>query len=265
MPATVRRAAAALVAVFAAGQPRALAHIGPSPQANNRYVKLTLLGDRVRLLYTVYLGDAPGQQTRRRIDLDRNGTIDADEQAAFGRELAATVARHLDARVDGQRTAVEFADVNVGIGTPSAAAGAFSVDLVAWLCLPPGRTHELVLWDHWRPPSPGESELRVEPSPGIDVTYSAFGAGERISQLQFRWLETRDPRPLDTLGFHLAFAVGDGAPRPDTACGAPAVQATGVRPRRRWWTIAVAIAAAGIAIAAAARAYRRRGYRNTNG
>src|SRR6185369_12131192 len=36
---------------------RAAAHVAPSVGDNNRYLKLTPLGDRVRLAYTVFYGD----------------------------------------------------------------------------------------------------------------------------------------------------------------------------------------------------------------
>ena len=39
----------------------AAAHVSPSVDDNNRFLKLTPLGDRVRLAYTVLFGDNPGR------------------------------------------------------------------------------------------------------------------------------------------------------------------------------------------------------------
>ncbi len=186
------------------------AHIGPSVQENNRYVKLTLLGNRVRLLYTYYMGEVPGRQARHRMDANRDGVLDEEEQRRFGADIAATVAANLDISVDDKRGPVQFGTVSVGVGTPTVDAGAFSVDLVTWLCLDDAATqtrHDIVLFDHWRPPQPGETELRVEKSPGIEVSRSTFGSDGTVSQLRFKWVETRNPRPLDAQGLYLAFDV----------------------------------------------------------
>src|SRR3954471_21274401 len=113
-----------------------MAHVAPSADDNNRYLKLTPLGDRVRLAYTVFFGDVPGANERPSIDSDHDGQINVAEANAFGAKLAAEVGARLDLDIDGHRQPIHWAIIDVGMGIPDVHAGAFSVDLVAWLCLP---------------------------------------------------------------------------------------------------------------------------------
>src|SRR6185436_9352806 len=103
------------------------AHVAPSVDDNNRYLKLTPMGDRVRLAYTVFFGEIPGAEARRSIDANRDGTISEAEAQAFGTKVAADVAGALDVTVDGAQQRVVWADVVVGMGTQRTAAGAFAV------------------------------------------------------------------------------------------------------------------------------------------
>ena len=239
-----------LIAVACSLGATAHAHIGPSEQENNRYVKLTLLGNRVRLLYTYYIGEVPGRQVRHRMDANRDGVLDDQEQQRFGAEIAVTVAANLDVTVDERRVSLQFDTVSVGVGTPTVAAGAFSVDLVTWLCLDDAtaRTHhDIVLFDHWRPPQPGETELRVEESPGVEVSRSTFGSDGKISQLEFKWIESQDPRPLDVQGLFLAFDVVPGAADMATdQCGAP--PPAPVQASRAWRWVLYAVGAGALLV-----------------
>ena len=50
------------------------AHVAPSERENNRYILVAPLGDRVRLAYTVYMGQVPGRQARDRINANREAS-----------------------------------------------------------------------------------------------------------------------------------------------------------------------------------------------
>src|SRR2546421_2274257 len=76
-------------------------HVTPSVDDNNRYLKLTPLGDRVRIAYTVFFGDNPGRLERQNIDANHDGTLSEDEAHAFGARLAGQVAGAIDLDVDG--------------------------------------------------------------------------------------------------------------------------------------------------------------------
>src|SRR3954462_12679567 len=101
----------------------AAAHVAPSVGDNNRYLKLTPLGDRVRLAYTVFYGEVPGAGMRRTIDANHDGTIDDAESQAFGDQIAPELAAALDITVEGARQPVTWSQVVVGMGTPATAAG----------------------------------------------------------------------------------------------------------------------------------------------
>jgi hypothetical protein len=208
-----------LAVTFAAG--RAAAHIAPSVDDNNRYVKLTPAADRVRLSYTVLFGEVPGAQTRKTIDANHDGTISDDEASDFGAKIAAEVAPSLELTVDGKNQAVTWATVAVGMGSAETSAGTFSVDLVAWACLPAARgTHVILLRDRFRIPRPGETEIKVEDSPGVTIQHARVGT-------------TNDPThdykfagpggPLADDGLDLEFTAGDKAPlTANGTCGATA-------------------------------------------
>jgi len=183
-------------------------HVGPSERENNRYLKLTVQGNRARLLYTFYVGNEPGAQLRRRLDQNRDGRLDAAETEHFGVEVAAQVSTNVQLIVDGQRFQGKWEPPQVGLGTDTVAAGALSVDLVVWLCLEsPGtdERHTIELADHWHPPQLGETELRIEPAPGVHISRTSLGPESQGVQLRHRWAGR--PGPLDEHGLVLEFMV----------------------------------------------------------
>lgn len=202
----------------------AAAHVAPSVDDNNRYLKLTPAADRVRLAYTVFFGEVPGAGLRRTIDADRDGRISDPESQAFGDKLGAEVAAGLEVTVGGVTHPVRWSIVSVGMGTPTTTAGAFSVDLVSWLCLPAaGGRHTVAVRDRFRIPRPGETEVKVEDGPGITIHHARVGtASTSDGANEYRFVGPGGPLADD--GLDLAFTAGDGAPRTaDGACaGVPA-------------------------------------------
>ena len=210
-----------LVLGIAAIQPSALAHVAPSVDTNNQYLKLAPMRDRVRLAYTVYIGEIPGAQARGRMDENRDGRVEDREARAYGDRLAEAVKSALAITVDGAAVTVEWAEIHVGMGTPATNAGSFSVDLIAWLCGDPDRLeHELVLFNRYRLQSAGETELRVQHSPGITVTRSSLGPNRAKPDLELLWHGSSEP--LQSLGYYLDYAVDPQAAMapPDAHCGA---------------------------------------------
>jgi hypothetical protein len=229
-------------------------HVAPAVDDNNRYVKLTPLGDRVRLAYTVFFGEVPGAGERRAIDSNRDGRIDDAEARVFATRLGAQLAAGLTVEVDGQPTRVEWATIDPGMGTPAVAAGAFSVDLVAYLCLgsPRGR-HHVIVRDRFRVQHPGETEAKVEDGPpGVTIERARVGPAEDPTY-DYRFVG--EGGPLETDGLEVVFFVADQAALPaDAGCpGTPPPD-----PRRgafAWWWVAILGA---IALAAVAAWFARR-------
>jgi hypothetical protein len=240
----VRPSLPALVAAIAWAAPAA-AHVSPSERENNRHILLAPLGDRVRFVYTVYMGQEPGRKARARMDADRDGKLSDSEADQFGRQFAAEVAPRLRVEVDGRPTPIAWQEVDVGLGEPITAAGAFAVDMVAWLCLdePRERTqHRVRLRDGFHLPDPGETELRAEESPGLRVTRSELGGPETLRpssvRLDFRWMG--GPGPIESEGYRLDFEVDPAMATFAGACGAADAPARG----RGTWIAAGAAALA---------------------
>jgi len=225
-----------IVALVIASSATARAHVAPSMDDNNRYLKLTPLGDRVRLAYTVYLGERPGEAARREIDANHDGTIGDDEAHAFGAKLGEQVRAGLAITVDGATSPVAWATVDVGLGTPSTRAGSFSVDLIAWLCLPTaGGAHTIVVKDAFAMPRPGETELRVEDTPGVHVDVARLGMIDLID-LDARWQGAGGP--LATTGFTLGFTAGEKAPIPKDGRCTETIRAAAKTSSRLWiWIV----------------------------
>jgi hypothetical protein len=259
-----RVAAAAPFAAALLVAPAALGHVAPSERENNRYVLVAPLADRVRLAYTVWMGHEPGRRARPRIDSDGDGRIDAAEADAFGAQLAAQVTPHLTVEVDGRPVAIEWQEIDVGLGEPSTDGGAFAVDLVAWVCLERPReqlTHRVLLRDGFRIPDPGETELRIEESPGVRVTRSDLGGPESLRpsavRLDFRW--RGGAGPAESHGYVLEFSVDPALATFDGGeCTGPggARGATG-QGRARWMLGGAAALAVAVGLALARRIRRR--------
>jgi hypothetical protein len=231
----------------------ASAHVAPSVDDNNRYLKLTPLGDRVRLAYVIFYGELPGARLRPVLDADRDGAISEAEGQAFGAKIGAEVAAALDVSIDGAQQRLAWSAVSVGLGAPRVAAGSFSVDLVANLCLPAARgRHALRLFDRFRLSRPGELEVKIEDSPGVQIERSTVGGRSDPSGV-YRF--GGPGGALSDDGLALEFTAGDAALAPaDGACAGAA------RARRgpSAGVIAGAVVALGCAGAAAAALLRRR-------
>ena len=227
------------------------AHVAPSLDDNNRYLKLTVLEDRVRLVYTVFFGQVPGAAERRAMDRDHDGALADDELGAFAGQLADQVAAALQLTIDGAVLPVTFAQRSVG-GAFAGTQGAFSVDLVASWCVPAARTHRVSLRDRFAVPRPGETEVLLEDGPGVTVTSARLGS-LRAKDRGFR-LAGRVPA-LAEPGLLVEVAIEPGPPG-RAACqpgSGPRSRGAGAMPST-WLALALVLAlAAGALIWRAAR------------
>jgi hypothetical protein len=227
------------------------AHVAPSVDDNNRYLKLTPLGDRVRIAYTVFFGEIPGASERRGIDANRDGRIDDAESKAFGDRLAAQVAQAIELEVDGVRQPIRWTTIDVGMGTPDVAAGSFSVDMVAYPCLPTVRgRHRLRLRDKLQLTRPGETEVKVEDSPGVTIDHARVGPADDPSY-DYKFVGAGGL--IADEGLDLQFNAGPKAPvTADNVCTAPATSSSELP-----WILAVSGVIVALAVAGFVL-YRRR-------
>lgn len=199
---------------------RAAAHVAASVDDNNRYLKLSLLGDRVRLAYTIFFGEVPGRTMRSGIDANRNGQLEPAETDAFAARLRAEVAGQLQLAIDDQPVPLRFSQHSFGSVTSSVQGGAFAVDLIATLCVQPAPRHRVHLRDRFAVPRPGETEVYFEDAPGIAVVSATIGEMSASTASPASAVST--PRPMFRFagavpmlaepGLSLEFSVAPDAP-----------------------------------------------------
>ena len=202
----------AAVAVAAVIPAPVAAHHGPSVETNNRYIRLTPMQGGVRIAYTVYIGEIPGVAERARMNSNGDEILDDSESRAYGDELARALAEKLDIQLDGKRSAMKWSQVDVGLGTNEVDSGAFSIDLIGWICTAGGKEgHSLILVDGYQLAKPGDTELRVNASPGVSVSRSTLDGDEATRQLELIWRGKASP--LATKPYYMDYSVaGDSAP-----------------------------------------------------
>ncbi|MSP17565.1 MAG: hypothetical protein EXR73_13330, partial [Myxococcales bacterium] len=197
----------AFAAAMHAAPSIARAHLAPDALRNNRYAKVTLLPDAVRVVYTIYFGDRPGAGERQRMDRNRDGHLDDTERDAFAAQLLTEVGPAILVELDGAPAPARFSVADVGLGTPATHGASFSVDLVLVAAIKSGAgDHTLRLVDRYPIPLPGEQELRVEESPGVQVTATRLGPRADGMLLHFAWTGapgTPEERAL-TVSFRVA-------------------------------------------------------------
>jgi hypothetical protein len=226
-------------------------HVSPSVDDNNRYLKVTPLRDGVRLAYTVFFGEIPGASERRSIDTNRDGRIDSDEAQRFATKVGTEVAAALDIEVDGMAQRVQWDLVSAGMGSDAVAAGSFSIDLVAFACGKAQTSHRVLVRDQFRIPRPGETELKVEDSPGVTVQRAHVGPADDPSH-DFRFAGPGGPLSDD--GLTLEYSATDKTPTiPTGKCVASAAAPT----RQARWPL-IALAALVVIGAAGTFVWRRR-------
>jgi len=230
------------------------AHVAPSVDDNNRYLKVTPQADGIRLAYTVFFGEIPGASERKLIDADHDGQIDSAESKAYGDKLAAQVASAVDVELDGKGAKLVWTIVDVGMGSTQVAAGSFSVDLIAYLCGGNSTTHRVKLRDQFRVPRPGETDVKVEDTPGVTVTKARIGPADDATH-EYRFVGPGGPLSDD--GLDIEFSVGKDAPTiPSGQCSAAAKPAAAQRSRSIWIVAGAALLV--IATATAFYSIRRR-------
>jgi hypothetical protein len=229
---------AALAALQALSAGPAAAHVAPSATENNRYLKLTVEADRVRLSYTVFFGDRPGAGERLRMDRSGDGLIDDAEKRQFGDELRVALAPQVAVELDGQPILAVWKVADVGLGLPQTSGGAFAVDLV--LDMPTGArtgTHSVWIDDRFAVPLPGETEVRVEESPGVRV--AAAHLGREGTGVQLRYAFKGAPRTPGERALLVSYTVSAEAAaeaasaRPAGSTSGDALPGAGTPPARK--------------------------------
>ena len=230
-------------------------HVAPSVDDNNRYIKVTPLAGGARLAYTVFFGENPGAAERRLLDTNRDGRIDGGEAKTFGDRLAGEIAASLYVEAAGTPTRVHWTVVDVGLGNDAVRAGSFSVDMIAYVCVPGSASHRVLVRDSFRIPRPGETEVKVDDSPGVTVSHARIGDADDPRH-DYRFVGAGGP--LTDAGLDVEWTTTAQAPLlpPGTCAAGPTAVADG----RPWLLplIAIGVIAASVTGFVLAKRLRRR-------
>jgi len=234
-----------VAAVLAVAARPAAAHVAPSEDADNRYVKLTPMADRVRVAYTILVGMQPGRALRPALDTDHDGTVSEAEADAWAAPFAEAMRGKIAITLDGTTVPLAWSEVAVGMDDRSAGGGAFSIDLIAWLCAPVAASrHELVLVDRFSLQPAGETEVRIADEPGVRVDVARVGSAEMVGHVaRFEAV----PAPFAD-GLRVVWDAARAQPLADGRCPrAGAAKAN--RATSRWpWMLAGVLAASAITL-----------------
>lgn len=223
----------------------AIGHVAPAVKENNRYIKVTVFPDRVRVAYVIYYGEIPGQRARQEIDRNGDDLISESETEALAAVWMRRVERATSVTLGGQGTDLHWQTADVGIDDPSVTGGAFSIDLVGWVCIGE-HPRELVFKDELKLDDPGETEVLPEESPGTEI--QRLRLGDR-TEPTLRWDGGAGPLPR---GLVIAWTSEEDS---QSQTCRDLVQRDN---RSRAWPLALALAGLALALAAALWIWRRR-------
>lgn len=179
------------------------------------------MADRVRIVYTIFFGREPSATLRRDMDRNRDGMLSDSEIAAYATSLQAEVLTSTAATLNGRDVKIRWKPADVGMSDATTSGGAFSADFVGSVCLAqksPKAEHTLVFTDSLVLSKPGESELRLDPAPGIRIARSVIG-GREIGVAGHKWQGGPGPAAQ---GYQLGFFVDrDDSAGLDDSCKPP--------------------------------------------
>lgn len=149
----------------------------------NRYSRLELSRDRVRVRYVVDMAEIPAFQARARIDVNGDGTLDAAEQDRYLSDQIAAVLANLRLIVNDEALALQAHDAQIDFapGQGGLSTLRISVWLTAWL--PAGETWQLDYEDGNFAARPGWKEIVVA-AQGVNVLAASAPARDLSDELR---------------------------------------------------------------------------------
>jgi ABC-type nickel/cobalt efflux system permease component RcnA len=205
-------ASVALLAVV----PVAVAH----PLGNftiNRYSRVELSGDAIRVRYVLDLAEIPSVQETRAADTDGDGSVSPAEWETYKQRKTAEILRQLDLTVDSQNVQLEPMDVVVT--QPLGQGDIHLVRLEAWFkaaqTVAPNVQHQATFRDRSEPARIGWREMVVHASPGATLADSS-APNQDVSDELRAYPDDLLQSPLDRREAHWSFTL-DGSPASATA------------------------------------------------
>lgn len=151
----------------------------------NRYSRLEVTNDQMRLVYIVDMAEIPAHQERAQIDQNHDGTLDASEQQAYVDQLITTLADQLVLRLNGQAQAWQLESQELTF--PEGQAGLPTLRLVTHWTTP--LTEQATVWqadyhDASFPDRLGWQEIVVQGSASATVEESSVAATDASQELR---------------------------------------------------------------------------------
>jgi ABC-type nickel/cobalt efflux system permease component RcnA len=213
-------AALAFVALGAMRAPSAEAH----PLGNftvNRYSRIELYGDALRLQYVLDMAEIPAFQEADTIDRDGDGANSQDEQEGYLAAKAAELRESLGLRLNGERA--DLTVLATGIAFPEGQAGlnTLRITMLLQARMPSGPV-TLDFADGNYSDRVGWKEIVVRPADGV-VLSSSTASAEDVSRELTVYPQDLLTSPLDVRSASATFDATNGIP-------APAVDASAIGP-----------------------------------
>ncbi len=214
--------ACALLALFAT-MGSAKAH----PLGNftiNRYARLELFSDAIRVHYVVDMAEIPTFQASTDIDTDRDGALSEAELQAYGSTTASSVAGNLDLTVDGSNRSLDLLSAQARLLPGQGGLQVLRIDAVYGTPISAGQQPvALAFTDSNYNDRVGWKEIVVRPSEGTSATISPELRVEQSEALAVYPAETLKSAP-DMRSVTLEFVPGTGATAPIAVLGAPGIE-----------------------------------------
>jgi ABC-type nickel/cobalt efflux system permease component RcnA len=171
----------------------ALVLLAPVAQAHplgnftiNRYTRIELAPESVRLFYVLDMAEVPAFQEIRTIDTNRNQVIDRDEETAYLDVKVGEVLRNLAISVDGAALAPEIQDraLTFPPGLGGLATLRIETSFEARMDVRTGRSYTLAYEDRNYADRLGWKEVVARALDGVSIEASSVPASDRSDELR---------------------------------------------------------------------------------
>jgi nickel/cobalt exporter len=174
----------------------------------NRYSRVELSGDTLRVRYVVDMAEIPSLQETRAADTDGDGVVSAAEWEAYKQRKAADISRQLELTVDGQRVPLQPAEVE--FSQPLGQGDLPLVRLEMWLRtsdpIAPNVQHQASLRDRADPTRIGWREMVVSAGEGATLSNPNVPAQDVSNELR-SYPDDLLQNPLDRREAHWSFTM----------------------------------------------------------
>ncbi len=216
-------AAALLVSLFGAmAQPMTAAAHPLGNFTTNRYSRLELAPDRVRVKYVLDMAEIPTFQELPKVDGSGDGQLSNAEREAYAARKIGELAANLSLTIDGAPVALQ--PTSHELSFPDGQGGLKTLRLSVWLEAPVGHAGQLAYRDGNYPDRLGWSEIVVASNGGVRIDQTTAHT-EDVSQELSAYPQDMLSSPLSmreaTVGYIVTGAAGPSGTGAAATAGIP--------------------------------------------